>query len=106
MGRLVKSVTRLGGSIVSAVWVMNFSYFLAFYRPTFSSSDGISPYAYTTLPKLNPHQRHDISVDVLVPFTSSNLLLGNFMTSLTLSTSNNITLAHVRRPVCSVSLML
>jgi Putative adipose-regulatory protein (Seipin) len=70
----------------------------------YTASDGIPPYAYAALPKLNFRQRYDISVDLLVPFTSSNLLLGNFMTSLVLSTSSNKTLAHVRRPVCIASL--
>jgi hypothetical protein len=64
--------------------------------------NGIPPHAYTALPKLNVHQRYDISVDLLVPFTNSNLLLGNFMTGLTLSTSSNKTLAHVRRPAITL----
>jgi len=81
--------------------------FFGYYSLTFHiTSDGIPPYAYAPLPKLNSRQRYDISVDLLVPFTSSNLHLGNFMTSMTFSTSNNKTLAHVRRPVCIVPSML
>ena len=109
VGGLVKSVSKLGGSVVSAIWVINileFNLKFMFYRLTSFTSDGIPPYAYVALPKLNFRQRHDISVDLLVPFTSSNLLLGNFMTSLTLTTSSNKTLAHVRRPVRSASSIL
>ncbi|KAF8973868.1 hypothetical protein BDZ97DRAFT_1900628 [Flammula alnicola] len=64
--------------------------------------DGIPPYAYAQLPTLIPQQRYDISAELLVPYTDSNTALGNFMTTLTLSTLSNKTLAHVRRPAIAL----
>lgn len=52
-----------------------------------------------TLPSLVAQQRYDISLHLTVPATESNYALGNFMTSLTLSTSSNKTLTSIRRPV-------
>jgi hypothetical protein len=46
-----------------------------------------------------PQQRYDISVQLEIPLTESNLALGNFMTSLWLTTPANKTLISVRRPV-------
>lgn len=60
--------------------------------------DGIPPYAYVQLPTLIPQQRYHVSLDLLLPNTDSNAQLGNFMVNLTVSTLNNKTLAHVRRP--------
>lgn len=62
-------------------------------------SDGLPPYASVSLPPLTPNQKYDISVDLELPYTQSNSALGNFMTTLTLLTPNNKTLAYVRRPV-------
>lgn len=88
---------------ISAGWVVWSNLLASWEVPLYLQyGDGIPPYAYVALPKLNFRQRHDISVDLLVPFTSSNLLLGNFMTSLTLTTSSNKTLAHVRRPAIAL----
>ena len=61
--------------------------------------DGVPPYAFVNLPPLSSHQRYDISVDLALPYTESNIALGNFMTSLTLHTPANKTVVHVRRPV-------
>jgi hypothetical protein len=44
-------------------------------------------------------QKYAISVDLQLPATEMNLALGNFMTTLTVLTSKNKTLAYVRRPV-------
>ncbi|KAF8634480.1 hypothetical protein AX15_000920 [Amanita polypyramis BW_CC] len=60
--------------------------------------DGLQPYAQIPLPPLVSQQRYDISVQLVVPLTESNVALGNFMTSLTLFTPANKTLASVRRP--------
>ncbi|EMD42159.1 hypothetical protein CERSUDRAFT_110697 [Gelatoporia subvermispora B] len=59
--------------------------------------DGMPPYAEVALPNLSPHQPYDISAHFVVPASESNLVLGNFMTSLTLLTPSNQTLASVRR---------
>ncbi|KAF9566173.1 hypothetical protein CPC08DRAFT_815056 [Agrocybe pediades] len=60
--------------------------------------DGVPPFALASLPPLNPQQLYDISVNLLLPNTESNVALGNFMTSLTLTTPANKTLVQVRRP--------
>jgi hypothetical protein len=59
----------------------------------------VSPYASVSLPTLVPLQRYDISLRLTIPATETNYALGNFMTSLTLTTPSNKTLASVRRPV-------
>ncbi|KDR85345.1 hypothetical protein GALMADRAFT_52054 [Galerina marginata CBS 339.88] len=83
----------------SAGWVVWSSLSVSWQVPLYLQfGDGISPYAFVSLPTLVPQQRYDISVDLVLPYTESNLLLGNFMASLTLSTLSNRTLAHVRRP--------
>ena len=61
--------------------------------------DGVPPYAYVQLPRLMTQQKYDISADLTMPANDDALALGNFMTSLTLSTLSNKTLAHIRRPV-------
>lgn len=61
--------------------------------------DGLSPYAEVALPNIITRQPYDISVHLVVPATEPNFSLGNFMTTLTLATSSNRTLAHVRKPV-------
>lgn len=62
-------------------------------------SDGSPPYALSALPLLVPQQRYDVSVHLSIPAVESNYALGNFMTTLTLSTTSNKTLTSVRRPV-------
>ncbi|KAF9475635.1 hypothetical protein BDN70DRAFT_883523 [Pholiota conissans] len=64
--------------------------------------DGIAPYAYVEIPHLIPGQRYDIGLDLALPFMESNIALGNFMTTLTLSTTNNKTLNYVRRPAIAL----
>ncbi|GLB36011.1 putative adipose-regulatory protein (Seipin) [Lyophyllum shimeji] len=60
--------------------------------------DGAPPYALTPLPPLISQQRYDVSVHLTIPAIESNFALGNFMTTLTLSTASNKTLTTVRRP--------
>ncbi|TFK56956.1 hypothetical protein OE88DRAFT_1803584 [Heliocybe sulcata] len=60
--------------------------------------DGPVPYAEAYLPALVPAQPYDISLHLTVPASESNYALGNFMSSLTLTTPANQTLAYVRRP--------
>jgi len=62
-------------------------------------SDGTPPYAYAQLPALVPQQQYHVSLDLLLPYTDSNVQLGNFMINLKVSTLSNKTLAYVRRPV-------
>jgi hypothetical protein len=57
------------------------------------------PYAEVNLPKLVTGQPYDISLHLVIPACESNFALGNFMTTLTLSTLANETLTTVRRPV-------
>jgi Putative adipose-regulatory protein (Seipin) len=61
--------------------------------------DGLPPYAEIQLPSLVTQQPYAISLRLAVPATESNYALGNFMTTLTLSSSSNTTLASIRRPV-------
>ncbi|PFH54800.1 hypothetical protein AMATHDRAFT_333 [Amanita thiersii Skay4041] len=65
--------------------------------------DGSQPYAQFPLPTLSPLQHYDISLNIIVPATESNLALGNFMASLTLTTPTNKTLVHLRRPAIILS---
>ncbi|KAJ7092576.1 putative adipose-regulatory protein-domain-containing protein [Mycena epipterygia] len=60
--------------------------------------DGVPPYVQVTLPVLVAQQRYDISLDLQVPNLDANYALGNFMTTLTLSTHSNKTLVSIRRP--------
>ncbi|KAJ6509392.1 hypothetical protein C8R47DRAFT_1208580 [Mycena vitilis] len=60
--------------------------------------DGVPPYAQATLPSLVAQQRYDISLHLQVPNLDANFALGNFMTTLTLSTPSNKTLVSIRRP--------
>jgi hypothetical protein len=74
--------------------------YLPFTNP---SSDGQPPYATIPLPPLVPQQRYDIYVQLIIPAVESNYALGNFMTSLTVTTPSNQTLASVRQPVSPLS---
>ncbi|KAF7339590.1 hypothetical protein MSAN_02173500 [Mycena sanguinolenta] len=56
------------------------------------------PYAQAELPPLVAYQRYDISLHLQVPNLDSTYTLGNFMTTLTLSTRSNKTLSSIRRP--------
>ncbi|OJA16244.1 hypothetical protein AZE42_00072 [Rhizopogon vesiculosus] len=60
--------------------------------------DGGSPYAEIPLPSLAPSQPYDISVHLIIPASEANFALGNFMTTLTLSTPSNRTLTSIRKP--------
>ncbi|KDQ63418.1 hypothetical protein JAAARDRAFT_65471 [Jaapia argillacea MUCL 33604] len=60
--------------------------------------DGVPPYADVFLPRLVAEQPYDISLQLSVPATEQNYGLGNFMTSLTISTISNKTLTTVRKP--------
>lgn len=57
------------------------------------------PYAQAVLPALVAQQRYDISLQLQIPNLDANYALGNFMTTLTLSTPSNKTLVSIRRPV-------
>ncbi|KAF9650082.1 hypothetical protein BDM02DRAFT_1535313 [Thelephora ganbajun] len=59
--------------------------------------DGIMPYAEAPLPALAPRHPYDLSLDLIVPTTETNIALGNFMATLTLTTTSNKTLASIRR---------
>ncbi|KAF7800046.1 hypothetical protein EIP86_011289 [Pleurotus ostreatoroseus] len=59
--------------------------------------DGKPPYAQVQLPPLVSQQPYDISLHLIVPANTANYELGNFMTTLTLSTPSNKTVASVRR---------
>jgi hypothetical protein len=65
----------------------------------FQYGDGLSPYAETQLASFNPTQPYDISLHLVVPTSSSNYDLGNFMTTLTLTGPSNRVLTTVRKPV-------
>lgn len=69
----------------------------------FQYGDGVPPYAQLIIPSLVPTQRYDVAVNLLLPASQSNLALGNFMTTLTLSTLANKTIASVRRPAIAVA---
>ncbi|KIY45757.1 hypothetical protein FISHEDRAFT_11426, partial [Fistulina hepatica ATCC 64428] len=60
--------------------------------------DGSSPYAQTVITDLVARQRYDVSLSLVVPANDANIALGNFMTSLTLATTSNHTIAAARRP--------
>lgn len=58
------------------------------------------PYAEFALPDLVSGQPYDISLQLTVPASSSNLALGNFMASLSITTHDKgDMLAYTRKPV-------
>ena len=57
------------------------------------------PYAEAPLSVLSPRHHYDLSLDIVVPATEANIGLGNFMATLTLTTTSNKTLASSRRSV-------
>ncbi|KAG9003950.1 hypothetical protein FRB94_000515 [Tulasnella sp. JGI-2019a] len=72
-------------------------------EPTFLQyGQGSTPYAYTVLRNLKSGQPYDINVKLVLPTSRSNYDIGNFMTSLTLQTLNNKTLATSQRPALLV----
>jgi hypothetical protein len=62
-------------------------------------SDGVPPYAELPLPSLIAQQPYEISLHITIPASESNFALGNFMTTLRLSTTSNRTLTSICRPV-------
>lgn len=64
---------------------------------------GQAPFASASLPKMAPQQLYDISVQLTVPAVESNFALGNFMTTLTLSTSSNRTISSISQPAIAYS---
>ncbi|KXN83891.1 hypothetical protein AN958_00971 [Leucoagaricus sp. SymC.cos] len=56
------------------------------------------PYALAVIPPIQASQPYDISLHMMLPVSDSNMSLGNFMTTLTLMTPSNETLATVSRP--------
>jgi len=68
----------------------------------FQYGEHILPFARTVIPSIQPSQPYDVSVSLSLPVSESNLLLGNFMTSLTLLTPSNQTLVSVSRPAIMV----
>ena len=57
------------------------------------------PYAEAPLLALVPRHPYDLSLDLVVPTTEANIALGNFMATLTLTTTSNKTLTSIRRSV-------
>ena len=64
--------------------------------------DGLPPYAEVSLPTLNAVQPYDFTLHLDVPAIESNFHLGNFMSTLTLSTTSNKTIVTTRRPVSRI----
>ncbi|ETW86950.1 hypothetical protein HETIRDRAFT_240515, partial [Heterobasidion irregulare TC 32-1] len=60
--------------------------------------DGLPPYAEVSLPTLSAVQPYDFTLRLDVPAIESNFHLGNFMSTLTLSTTSNKTIVTTRRP--------
>ncbi|PVF93942.1 hypothetical protein CPB86DRAFT_818425 [Serendipita vermifera] len=56
------------------------------------------PAAHFQFPPLVHDQAYDISVHLTVPYTESNVALGNFMTYLTVTTASNKTVVSANRP--------
>lgn len=69
------------------------------HHPLLFSRDGIPPYSELVIDSLSASQPYDISLHITVPATEANYALGNFMTSLIISTPKNATLIEVRKPV-------
>ncbi|TFK30793.1 hypothetical protein FA15DRAFT_608275 [Coprinopsis marcescibilis] len=65
--------------------------------------DAALPHAQVLLQSLHPQQRYDVSLRLKVPITDSNVKLGNFMTTLTLLSTSDTTLATSRRPALIVA---
>ncbi|KAJ7786159.1 putative adipose-regulatory protein-domain-containing protein [Mycena metata] len=87
----------------SAGWIVWRNVAVGWQAPLYLQyGDGVPPYALATLPALVAQQRYDISLQLQVPNLDANYALGNFMTTLTLSTRSNKTLTSIRRPAILV----
>jgi len=64
--------------------------------------DAVNPFAVTQLPPIFANQPYDISLHLVLPATEANYALGNFMTTLRLSTTYNETLTTVHRSTALV----
>ncbi|KAJ7293435.1 hypothetical protein C8J57DRAFT_1269048 [Mycena rebaudengoi] len=83
----------------SAGWIVWRNVAVGWHSPLYLQyGDGTPPYAQANLPLLVAQQRYDISLQLQVPNVDANYALGNFMTTLTLSTHSNKTLISIRRP--------
>jgi len=60
--------------------------------------DGVPPHATALLPPFSSYQPYDVSLHLVVPASQTNYELGNFMTTLTLSTLSNRTIVTSRKP--------
>ncbi|KAL5519052.1 hypothetical protein ACEPAH_735 [Sanghuangporus vaninii] len=60
--------------------------------------DSAVPYADIEVVSLSTTQPYEISLQLTLPANDANYALGNFMTSLTIATFSNVTLADIRRP--------
>ncbi|KAJ7900195.1 hypothetical protein B0H14DRAFT_2672677, partial [Mycena olivaceomarginata] len=91
----------------SAGWIVWRNVAVGWQTPLYLQyGDGIPPYAQAALPPLVAQQRYDISLQLQVPNLDATYALGNFMTTLTLSTRSNKTLTSIRRPVSLAPLVL
>ncbi|KAF8525169.1 hypothetical protein BU17DRAFT_74550 [Hysterangium stoloniferum] len=64
--------------------------------------DAVNPFAITQLPPIFANQPYDVSLHLVLPATEANYALGNFMTTLRLSTTYNESLITVRRSTALV----
>ncbi|KAI0932035.1 hypothetical protein AcW1_000724 [Taiwanofungus camphoratus] len=84
---------------LSAGWIVWRSGAVAWEKELFLQyGDGGPPYAEVLLSSLAAKQPYDISIELVVPASETNLALGNFMTTLTLLSPANKTLALIRHP--------
>ncbi|THH06950.1 hypothetical protein EW145_g3728 [Phellinidium pouzarii] len=60
--------------------------------------EGTLPHSELEISSLATNQPYDISLHLTIPATEANYAIGNFMTSLTMSTYRNTTIVDVRRP--------
>ncbi|KAF7339776.1 hypothetical protein MVEN_01894000 [Mycena venus] len=87
----------------SAGWIVWRNVAVGWQAPLYLQyGDGVPPYAQETLPPLVAQQRYDFSLQFQVPNVDTTYALGNFMTTLTLSTRSNKTLASIRRPTIAI----
>ncbi|KAH8835883.1 hypothetical protein DL96DRAFT_1575951 [Flagelloscypha sp. PMI_526] len=83
----------------SAGWLVWTMVAVGWQAPVFLQyGDNRAPYSEVVLSSLSSKQAYDISLVLNVPPTEPNLSLGNFMTSLVLTSSSNATLAQTRVP--------
>ncbi|KAF8314311.1 hypothetical protein DL93DRAFT_2058395, partial [Clavulina sp. PMI_390] len=86
----------LGAGLVVRSWVPTGWRQVAYLQ--YGTSAGSAPWADVQLPALNGNQPYDISVELVLPLHSKNTELGNFMTSIAITTPTNQTLASSSRP--------